>query len=87
MKKKTSLTLDEQSLELMRDRAEREGIDMGHWLDRAVRHEAARVEQEILADWEASFSPEQKAVCAAIEAADRAEQGPGWADVDQPAAA
>ena len=42
MRTKTSLTLDADSIPLARSRAEAEGLDVGRWLDRAIRHEAAR---------------------------------------------
>lgn len=74
MRKKTSLTLDERSIPLARDRARAEGIDIGRWIDQAIRNEAARDDAELLEEWYASMSPEEKAITAALEAADRAEE-------------
>ncbi|MDT4993725.1 MAG: hypothetical protein QOH97_3617 [Actinoplanes sp.] len=71
MRTKTSLTLDEDSIPLARSRAEAEGLDVGRWLDRAIRHEAARGDVDIIADWEASLPPDDQTVLAALDAADR----------------
>jgi len=71
MRRKTSLTLDEDSIPLARSRAEAEGLDVGRWLDRAIRHEAARVDVDVIAEWEASLPPEDQAVLAALDSADR----------------
>ena len=71
MRTKTSLTLDEGSIPLARSRAEAEGLDVGRWLDRAIRHEAARGDVDVIADWEASLPPDDQAVLAALDAADR----------------
>jgi len=71
MRTKTSLTLDEGSIPLARSRAEAEGLDVGRWLDRAIRHEAARGDVDIIADWEASLPPDDQTVLAALDAADR----------------
>jgi hypothetical protein len=71
MRKKTSLTLDEDSIPLARARADAEGLDVGRWLDRAIRHEAARGDVDVIADWEASLPPEDQAVLAALDTADR----------------
>jgi len=71
MRTKTSLTLDEDSIPLARSRAEAEGLDVGRWLDRAIRHEAARGDVDIITDWEASLSPDDQTVLAALDAADR----------------
>jgi hypothetical protein len=71
MRRKTSLTLDEDSIPLARSCAEAEGLDIGHWLDRAIRHEAARGDVDVIAEWEASLPPDDQAVLAALDAADR----------------
>jgi hypothetical protein len=71
MRTKTSLTLDENSIPLARSRAEAEGLDVGRWLDRAIRHEAARGDVDIITDWEASLPPDDQTVLAALDAADR----------------
>jgi hypothetical protein len=71
MRRKTSLTLDEGSIPLARSRAEAEGLDVGHWLDRAIRHEAARGDVDVIADWEASLPPTDQAVLDALSATDR----------------
>jgi protein-tyrosine-phosphatase len=71
MRRKTSLTLDEDSIPLARSRAEAEGLDVGRWLDRAIRHEAARVDVDVIAEWEASLPPDDQAVLAALDSADR----------------
>jgi hypothetical protein len=71
MRKKTSLTLDEDSIPLARSRAAAEGLDIGHWLDRAIRHEAARGDVDVIAEWEASLPVDDQAVLAALDAADR----------------
>ncbi|HEX5200875.1 hypothetical protein ACFQS1_26375 [Paractinoplanes rhizophilus] len=71
MRRKTSLTLDEGSIPLARSRAEAEGLDVGRWLDRAIRHEAARVDVDVIAEWESSLPPGDRAVLAALDAADR----------------
>jgi len=71
MRKKTSLTLDEGSIPLARLRAEAEGLDVGRWLDRAIRHEAARGDVDVIAAWEAALPPADQAVLAALDAADR----------------
>jgi hypothetical protein len=71
MRRKTSLTLDEGSIPLARSRAEAEGLDVGHWLDRAIRHEAARGDVDVIADWEALLPPTDQAVLNALGAADR----------------
>jgi hypothetical protein len=71
MRTKTSLTLDEDSIPLARSRAEADGLDVGRWVDRAIRHEAARGDVDVIADWEASLPAEDQAVLAALDAADR----------------
>src|SRR4051795_1671561 len=71
MRRKTSLTLDEDSIPLARSCAEAEGLDVGRWLDRAIRHEAARVDVDVIAEWEASLPPDDQAVLAALDSADR----------------
>ena len=71
MRRKTSLTLAEDSIPLARSRADAEGLDVGHRLDRAIRHEAARGDVDVIADWEASLPPDDQAVLAALDAADR----------------
>jgi hypothetical protein len=71
MRRKTSLTLDEDSIPLARSRANAEGLDVGRWLDRAIRHEAARGDVDVIAEWQASLPPDDQAVLAALEAADR----------------
>ncbi|GIF26288.1 hypothetical protein BJ973_005645 [Actinoplanes tereljensis] len=71
MRTKTSLTLDEDSIPLARSRAEAEGLDVGRWLDRAIRHEAARGDIDVIVDWEASLPPDDQVVLAALDAADR----------------
>jgi hypothetical protein len=71
MRTKTSLTLDEASIPLARRHAEAEGLDVGRWLDRAIRHEAARGDVDVIADWEASLPSADLAVLAALDAADR----------------
>jgi hypothetical protein len=71
MRRKTSLSLDEDSIPLARSRADAEGLDVGRWLDRAIRHEAARADVEVIAEWEASLPPDDQAVLAALDAADR----------------
>jgi len=73
MRTKTSLTLDEDSIPLARSRAEAEGLDVGRWLDRAIRHEAARGDVDIISDWEASLPPDDQTILAALDAADRHE--------------
>jgi hypothetical protein len=71
MRRKTSLTLDEDSIPLARSRADAEGLDVGHWLDRAIRHEAARGDVDVIADWESSLPPTDQAVLDALSATDR----------------
>ncbi|MBU2669600.1 hypothetical protein KOI35_39430 [Actinoplanes bogorensis] len=71
MRSKTSLTLDEGSIPLARARAEAEGLDVGRWLDRAIRHEAARGDVDVIADWESSLPADDQAVLAALDASDR----------------
>ena len=71
MRTKTSLTLDENSIPLARSHAEAEGLDVGHWLDRAIRHEAARGDVDVITDWEASLPADDQAVLSALAAADR----------------
>ncbi|MBB4696201.1 hypothetical protein [Paractinoplanes abujensis] len=70
MRTKTSLTLDEDSIPLARSRAEAEGLDVGRWLDRAIRHEAARGDVDVIAEWQASLPSEDQAVLAALDAID-----------------
>ncbi len=72
MRTKTSLTLDEGSIPLARARAEAEGLDVGRWLDRAIRHEAARGDVDVIAEWEASLPPEDQAVLDALDTTDHA---------------
>jgi len=70
VRSEASLTLDENSIPMARACAEAEGLDVGRWLDRAIRHEAARWDVEVIAGWEASLRPADQAVLAALDAAD-----------------
>lgn len=71
MRRKTSLVLDEMSIPIAQARAKAEGLDTGRWLDRAIRHEAARGDVDVIAAWEASLPPATRTVLAELEAADR----------------
>ena len=71
MRKKTSLSLDETSMPLAQARASAEGLDVGRWLDRAIRFEASRFDPDVTAEWEASLGDDDKAALAALDTADR----------------
>lgn len=52
-------------------RAAAEGLGVGRWLDRAIRHGAARRDVDVITDWEASLPPDDQAVLDAIDRQDR----------------
>ena len=56
---------------LAKARAEAENLDVGRWLDRAIRHEAARGDVDVISAWEEMLPPEDQQVLAALDAEDR----------------
>ncbi|GIE71750.1 hypothetical protein [Actinoplanes palleronii] len=71
MRAETSLTLDAASMPLAKACADAENLDVGQWLDRAIRNEAARGDVQVIAAWEASLSSDDQAILAALDADDR----------------
>ena len=58
-------------MRLAKARAEAENVDVGRWLDRAIRHEAARADVDVIAEWEESLPPGDQEILAALDADDR----------------
>jgi hypothetical protein len=75
MRKKTSLTLDEASMPLARSRAAAEGLDVGRWLDRAIRNEATQGDVEVIESWESRLPDSDRATLEALERLDHLDAG------------
>jgi hypothetical protein len=71
MRQKTSFALEEDILATIRDHAHRSGVDMSTWVERAVRQQAAAMDLELYDEWKASWSAEDQAIEAALDAAER----------------
>jgi post-segregation antitoxin (ccd killing protein) len=71
MRQKTSLTLAPDSMPLAKERARAAGLDVGRWLDQAIRNEAARGDVAAIEEWESQLPEADQGVLAAFDAADR----------------
>jgi hypothetical protein len=72
MRRKTSFTLDEQTIAVAQAGARNEGKPVSQWVERAILNEASRSDVDLLEAWERSLPSEDRAVLAAFAAADGA---------------
>jgi hypothetical protein len=72
MRRKTSFTLDEQTIAVARAGERNEGKPLSHWVEQAIVEEASPSDVDLLKAWERSLPPEDRAVLAAFAAADDA---------------
>lgn len=72
MRRKTSLTLDESTIEAARAGAARDGKPLSQWVEQAIIDQVARDDVQLIEDWEHALPPEDQAVLVALAEADRA---------------
>jgi len=70
MTEKTTVTIGEVSMSLARRRAAKEGLDVGRWIDRAIRNEAAQGDVDVIEDWQARLPPADQVTLGALERLD-----------------
>lgn len=73
MRIKTSLTLDETTIPLARERAKAAHLDVSHWVEQAIRHEAARNDVDELEAWEQRLNPDEQGILVMFADLDRTE--------------
>lgn len=71
MRVKTSLSFDEATIPLAKVRADAAGLDLSHWIERAIRNEAARDDVAELQAWESRLPPGDQEILAALAELDR----------------
>jgi hypothetical protein len=71
MKLKTSLSLNPSTATTAREHAALAGLDLSTWVERAIRDLAATEDLVVYDRWRESWSDEDKAIEAALNAADR----------------
>ena len=71
MRKKTSLTLDEDTITAARAGAERDGKPLSQWVEQAILNEVGRTDVALIEEWERNLSAEDQAVLAAFADVDR----------------
>src|SRR5262245_32848561 len=70
MRRKTSLTLGEDTIAAARASAANDGKNLSAWVEQAIRNEIGRHEVGLIEEWEGSLGDEDRAVLAALAAAD-----------------
>ena len=68
---KTSLSLDDVAADTARRHATAAGVELSAWVERAIRELAAAEDLGVYERWRQSWSEEDKAIEAALEAVDR----------------
>lgn len=71
MRRKTSLTLDETTIEAARAGAAHDGKPLSQWVEQAILDRVARNDVQLIEEWERALPPEDQAVLAAFTEADR----------------
>ncbi len=77
MRVKTSITLEQDLVPVVREHAARAGVDLSTWVEKAIRDRAAHEDVLAYEEWRSSWSQEDQEIEAAFEAADRAAEPAG----------
>jgi hypothetical protein len=71
MRRKTSLTLDENAIAAARAGAEQDGKPLSQWVEQAILNEVGRSDVALIEEWECTLPGEDQAVLAAFAETDR----------------